>query len=244
MPSCREIDWLIQLDVDGEIGVTERQSLHEHVKTCASCRIQWEEMVSLVQSLEEIGNEERMQKRRTLLLPVKWGAVLAAVTLLLLISPVRSVPSPSSPAMVLTAKPSQQMFEMVVLATQTEELHIPDDENIRVIRPRDEAPPLPRTAWIYPSAVPFLQNEDPSWLKKVNQFIFVKVPDMDTLNKLLTTVGIPLHPDQLRISDLRFPTSVILKTGRHPRIETFQFPDNKQAVSRWFHKIATQASLP
>jgi hypothetical protein len=242
MPSCKEIDLLIQLYVDGEIGANERQTLREHLETCASCRSQWEEMVSLVRNLEEIGNEERMRKRQTLLLPVKWTAVCASITLFFLILPVHSVPS-SSPSLGLTSMQSQQMFETVVLATQAEKLHIPNDEYIQVIQPKDESPPLSQIAWIYPSAVPFLQNGDQSWLKKVNQFIFVKVPDMDTLNTLLATVGIHLHPDQLGISDLRFPTSVILKTGNHPQIETFQFPDNEQAVSRWFQKIATQATL-
>ncbi|MBA4492827.1 zf-HC2 domain-containing protein [Paenactinomyces guangxiensis] len=248
MSSCREIDPLIQLFVDGEINFRERQILGEHIKVCSSCREQLNEMIVLVQGLEEIGVKERRRQKQLFLQPVKWAALCTSIILLAFVSPVHSVPSSNKPLHETETagkdQPQEMLAMMTVLATQGEKLHIPDDEYIHVVQPRQiDSPPLSQTALIYPSAMPFFKHEQQPWLKKINQFVFVKVPDVRTLHTLLTTTGIRLEPDQLVEGQIEFPASMIIKTGENPQIETFQFPDNEQGISHWFNKMASQSAL-
>lgn len=246
IPSCREMDPLIQLFVDGEINESERQILQEHIKTCASCHAHLVEMIELVQNLEEVGYKERVRQQRILLLPMKWVMIYAGIALFILVSPVHTITN-THELQVADQSDLQQEIErlnMMVLATQSEKLHIPKNDYIQVVQPKQmNSSIMTHTALIYPSAMPLMQNGQQPWLNKIHQFVFVKVPDLDTYLTLLDTVGVPHEKSELKGQKLDFPTSIIIKTGEQPHIETFQFPENEKGVMMWFDKLATQSTI-
>jgi hypothetical protein len=243
MSSCKEIDPLIQLFVDGEIEESEQTLLFKHIQTCSSCREQFEEMITLVRGLEEIGYDERQRLRRMVLQPVKWAVVTASIALFILISP-QGGEQTKEISMIAQEDSTHHMLkkqmdvEMMVLATNAEKLHIPQDEHIQIVQPKQINQELTsQTALIYPSAMPFFENDQQPWLKKMQKVVLVKVPDVNTFHAFLTTAG--LHIDPAVLGRTQFPTSIIIKTGKNPQIETFHFPENEQGISHWFDQLTT-----
>lgn len=236
--SCRDMDRLIQLYVDQDIDEEEKERLRDHVSQCDSCRQSLQEMVALVHSLEEI--RRSMEPRRPAVILnhfIKWAAVYTAIAFL-----VYFVPQMEQHKMEEYGTESMHVHSTVtVLATGAEKLHIPDSDYIQVMRPRNLGQELDiDTALVYPSAVPSLLEDEQDWYKRIKRFVFVKVPDPDTLKYLLLSAG--FSKEELLDKEWkrdRFPTSVILTTGKQYQLETFTFPDNEKNISRWFDQLAT-----
>lgn len=249
MSSCKDMDRLIQLYVDQEIEEADRKRLGEHVAECNICRNDLQEMINLVESLEEIRKYRTPSKSVALANQlIKWAAVCTSIAFLVAFFPGmtqhRSVPISK---MANGADPGEDVVakthHLTVLATQAEKLHIPESDYVQVIRPKNAIKGAQlETALVYPSALPFILDGKPDWFKEVKRFVFVRVPDDKTMGMILAASG--LTPEKKDWEKNRFPLSVILVTGKNPRMETFTFPDNKQKISRWFDRMAATPVVP
>lgn len=248
MSSCKEMDRLIQLYVDQEIEEADRHRLKDHVAECKVCRHNLEEMIDLVQSLEGIRNHDRKPSKAVTLLNhlIKWMAVYTAIAFLVAFAPGmmqhRNVQITELASRAGDPGDGTGIHHVMVLATQGEKLHIPKNDYIQVIRPRNVKENAGfETALVYPSALPFVLDGKPDWFKEVKRFVFVRVPDDKTMEMILTSSGLTL--DRSAWEEKRFPMSVILTTGNNPHLETFTFPDDKQNISRWFDKMAATPTI-
>ena len=80
---------------------------------------------------------------------------------------------------------------LTVLATQAEELHIPESDYVQVIRPKNAIKGAQlETALVYPSALPFILDGKPDWFKEVKRFVFVRVPDDKTMGMIFGRLGV------------------------------------------------------
>ncbi|SDX47476.1 Putative zinc-finger [Marininema mesophilum] len=248
--SCKDMDRLIQLYVDQEINEQERQELQHHVAGCESCLSSLTEMITLVSSLEEIRQHESWSRPVPFVnYIIKWMAVYTVIILFVTSGPSLlthrndTLDQDSS----LENKVTPQT-RVTVLATQKENLHIPERENIEVVSPQPRSQSINitgQTAWIYPSAMPFLTEEEQGWVKNMKRLVLVHVPDPETLHQLFTSVGISTKGIEARdfFKKTSFPTSVILTTGKRPRWKTFRFPGSKQKVIHWFDKLASTPTI-
>lgn len=245
--SCKDMDRLIQLYVDREIGEEEHQRLKEHVQGCHSCRRNLQEMITLVQSLEEIRNHREKPSPTVTAFnhAIKWTAVYTAIAFLVAFVPgmmqhrnAQMNEMAGAPTLPSTNGPQQLM----VLATQAEQVHIPESDYIRVIRPRkvSEGSRMD-TALIYPSAMPLFKQGKPDWLKRVRRCVFVQVPDYETLQMILKNSGLSLDR---KVNPSNFPVSLILTTGKKPTLKLFSFPRNEKKISHWFEEIAATPAAP
>ncbi|PTX55193.1 anti-sigma factor RsiW [Melghirimyces profundicolus] len=245
MSSCKDMDRLIQLYVDQEIDEADHRRLKEHVAECDDCRSHLQEMIALVHSLEEIRKHaERPSKPVTMAnYAIKWAAVYTAIAFLVAFVPgilqhrntqVNEMASSTAPAAATHQK-------MMVLATQAEKLHIPENDYVNIISPSRLTGELEgETALVYPSAMPFFLEKS-AWFQEIKRFVFVRVPDDKTLATILTASG--LSPDQSHLKKLSFPMSVILTKGKKTRFETFSFPENEKKISHWYDQIATTPAI-
>ncbi|PTM59965.1 anti-sigma factor family protein [Desmospora activa] len=257
--SCKDMDRLIQLYLDQEIEETDLQRLWEHVQTCDSCRQSLREMIALVQTLEGIRSKREDSRIVRMNQLVKWMAVATSIVFIIVFSPPlqshyqsESDIAGRSPEPIATHAAEElpvESAEMMVLATGSESLPIPENDYIRVIRPRDDEEGLEDdelqadTAWIYPSALPFVLQNQIDWHEQLKRLVFIGVPDSDTLHTLLAAVG--FSPSiQEELEEPSFPTSVILTTGQNPQLETFTFPEKESSISHWFEKMATTPAIP
>ncbi|OYD09005.1 zf-HC2 domain-containing protein [Paludifilum halophilum] len=253
MSSCRDMDRLIQLYVDQEIDKADLARLREHVDHCGSCRQSLQEMIALVHSLEEIRRHEHSRRPATVFNHmVKWAAVYTAIAFMVYFVPQLQQHQSGSmngqtAEQVPVAGPEQSVSRstVMVLATSSEKLHIPENDYVQVIRPRHMEGDLNyETAMVYPSAIPTLMKDRQGWVKRIKRFVFIRVPDGDTMEELLHSAG--FSRDQYRDHDFTedtFPISVILTTGDQPQVETFTFPDNEQNISQWFDNLAAPSTL-
>lgn len=243
MSSCREIESLIQLYLDGELSEKESEIVKDHIKSCPQCHQYVHEMIFLFQSLDEIGLEERIRQRRLFMVPIKWIAVCMSVSFFLLLSPIQSKPAGESlpfTSVEMVEEEKTKLWDILVLATTSEKLHIPKNESVQVVQPMELDTSLETdTAWVYPSAMPFFQKGDQSWISQINRLILVKVPDRETFQTFLLNTGIQMESDQW-VDGENFPVSIIIQKGDQPQIETFQFPDNESGVTTYFEKLAAQ----
>lgn len=246
MSSCKDMDRLIQLYVDREIEEADCIRLGKHVAECETCRNDLQEMIALVQSLEEIRNHRAPSKSVAWVNQlIKWAAVCTSIAFLMAFFPGmtqhRSTPI-SKMANGAGEDVAAKTHHLTVLATQAEKLHIPKNDYVQVIRPRNALREAQlETALVYPSALPVILDGKPDWFKEVKRFVFVRVPDDKTMGMILAASG--LSSEQSDWEKSHFPLSVILVTGKNPRMETFTFPDNKQKISRWFDQMAATPAI-
>jgi hypothetical protein len=253
--SCKNMDRLIQLYLDQEIDEADLQCLREHIQVCDSCRQSLQEMIALVQTLEEIRGSQEKSRLTAINQMIKWMAVATSIVFIVMFAPPLQSHNQTgidvagtSPEPIATHEAEELPVEsqVMVLATGSESLPIPDNEYIRVIRPQEEDGGMmdpafqADTAWVYPSAIPFVLQGNMEWQKELKRLVFVSVPDSDTLNTLLASMGLSFTIKE----DPSFPTSVILTTGKDPQLETFTFPENERNISRWFDKLAATPAIP
>lgn len=242
--SCRDYDHYIQLYVDQEISEADRRKLLEHTRTCPSCRRELKEMVTLVTSMEDVRQE--MDSRTPVLFRglFKWMAVCSvAVSIAFVAIPLFSqhtTTSEGEPSPVV--QPMQH--SVMVLAGQDESLFIPNDQFVHIIRPGklQEQGFKSEAALVYPSAIPYFVEKDRTWSDYTQRFVFVRVPDEQTLLTLLTYAGAKV--DQLTgITNLEYPTSFMISLGEVPEYEAFTFPEEKQALRDLLDKITSKATI-
>lgn len=222
--------------------------MKEHVAQCNICRHNLQEMIDLVQCLEEIRNHEQKPSKAVTLLNhlIKWAAVYTAILFLVAFVPGmlqhRNVQITELANKAGEPGGETGIHDVMVLATQGEKLHIPENDYVQVIRPRNFKGAVGfETALVYPSALSSVLEGKSDWFKGVKRFVFVRVPDDKTMEMILTTSGHTL--DRTDWEQNRFPMSVILTTGENPRLEIFTFPDDKQKISRWFDKMAATPAI-
>ncbi|WP_131924424.1 anti-sigma factor family protein [Hazenella coriacea] len=245
MSSCKETEPLIQLLLDGELNEIETKRVKDHINSCMKCRKQAQEMILLFHSLDEIGMEERIRQRRLFMIPAKWIAVCMSVSFLLLLSPIESKQAEEESLPLTSVKQigqeNSKLWDMLVLATTSEKLHIPKNDSLQVVQPMELDTSLQTdTAWVYPSAMPFFQKGDQSWMNRINRLILVKVPDHETFQTFLSSTGIQMESEEWGDRELNFPVSIIIQKGDQTHFETFHFPDNESGVTTYFEKFAAQ----
>lgn len=249
MSSCKDMDRLIQLYVDQEIEEADRIRLREHVAECETCRNDLQEMIDLVQSLEEIRNHRAPSESVVWVNQlIKWAAVCTSIAFLMVFFPGMSQHRSTSISKMAAGTGGgegeviEKPHHLTVFATQGEKLHIPENDYVQVIPPKNVLKEAPlETALVYPSALPFILDGKPDWFKEVKRFVFVRVPDDKTMGMILAASG--LSPEKNRWEKTHFPLSVILVTGKNPRMKTFTFPDNEQKISRWFDRMAATPAV-
>ncbi|MCS1350109.1 anti-sigma factor [Mechercharimyces sp. CAU 1602] len=255
MMSCREIEPLIQRYVDQEISKQEYKKLKAHVDECAECKQDLQEMIELVHTLEEIRIDRQHKERASFNGFPKWAVVCASMMMVVYFFPpyMESSIQPSADqnatsVTLSTAQTSQSgvvkmpetgQDQVMVLAKQSEELHIPAVDSIRVVQSltsRDSGQ-MSEVAWVYPSAVPLVIEEQAAWQNNVKRVVFVRIPDRTTLLALLGLVGMEIDDEKEKLERLTYPTSVIVTTGEQPEWKTFRFPEDNKEVLHWFHKL-------
>lgn len=244
MSSCKEIEHLIQLYLDTEISEDDSMKLKEHLAYCPSCRADFQEMMMIVKSLDKIRVEERLSSWRPLLLSLKWTLVISTMIIFYSISSTHEpfgLPETTRHQDTQNeqiAKNLNPSAYVTVLTTKAEKLHIPDSRYIQVLQPKQLNSGInAQTAWIYPSAIPFFLEEQGTWFEKVDQFVFVKVPDIETFRELLSALDIRSGMDEIITDNIRFPASFIIKTGNNPQIESIDFYKHKQSLIQGFSKL-------
>mgnify|MGYP001172731891 CR=1 FL=1 len=232
--SCRDYERYIQLYVDQEINEEDRRKLLEHTRSCPDCRRELKEMVALVSSMEDARQEMRTGTPLLFRGFFKWVAVCTvAVSFAYLAIPFTQKSGSENPA-----QPMQH--SLMVLAGQEESLHIPQDESVHVVHPgrwSDEGFTSEATL-VYPSAVSFFLEKERSWSEYTKRFVFIRVPDEQTLVTLLTYAGAKV--EQLTgLANIQYPTSVMITLEESPEYETFTFPEEETDVSALFERISS-----
>lgn len=239
--SCRDMDQLIQLYVDQEIGEADRMRLKSHVAECADCKRDLQDMIALVDTLENIRIKARAPYSAGGLSLVRWVAVGISIFMLAYIpyhgehdqSPVSSL-SVSSISVAQNGDEETVDPEYTILATSADTVHIPHRDTVRVLTP-DQWPARisSATALVYPGALRFLIDQTGSdWFRQVDRLILIKVPDADTLRMLLKRVG--EEWDETTDHDtVQFPTSVVITPGERPKVQFFSSPAQDQDILQW-----------
>lgn len=232
--SCRDFDRYIQLYVDQEISEPDRRLLLEHTRTCQACRLELLEMVTLVSSFEDVREEVRPSPAPYFHVFFKWVAVCTAVFTVIYFVP-------WSPLFLRkeggsTAQPVQH--SVMVLAAQEERLPIPSNDAVRVVHPGKlgKEPFQSEATLVYPSALSYLLESKDVWEARGKQFVFVHVPDEQTLFNLLTYAG--FKGDRLsELENITYPISVKVTIGEQFEYETFTFPESRQDIVDWFQEL-------
>ncbi|MGA9174728.1 MAG: zf-HC2 domain-containing protein [Thermoactinomyces sp.] len=241
--TCREIETLIQLYADGEIQDREMKELQEHVKGCPYCRQLFFDMVDLVTSLEKLGREERGKQRRILFQPLKWTTVIVVVALFAFIS---SFHTKSQSPQIIPAEDEQEAEAasgLLVFATRDKQFVTGD--GIPFMDGPEQVPiaAVSEPAAIYPSEPSIFFKKRPSWIRKVNRFIFIKVRDSHTFYRLLREAGIPTKTEYLEDLPVHFPASFVITTGEQPKIEMIDDPEAEPETPNWFHRLTSQTLI-
>lgn len=239
--SCRDMDQLIQLYVDREIGEADRMRLKAHVAECADCKRNLQDMIALVDTLENIRLKARSPHPAGRFSLVRWVALGISIFLLAYIpyrgehgqTPVSSL-SVSSISVAQNDNGEAIHPEYTILATSDETVRIPHRNTVRILTP-DQWPAriTSATALVYPGALRFLLEQAGSdWYRQVNRLILVKVPDADTLQTLLKRVG-EEWDEAMDTDNVQFPTSVVITQGKRPHVQFFSSPAQNQDVLQW-----------
>jgi hypothetical protein len=235
--SCKEMENLIQLYADGEIKENEMKALDEHVRSCPSCRRQLLEIMDLVTSLDLLGREERHKRRRSLLHPAKWTAVMVAIALFYFASPFHS-PSLSPRTLAETPVPDSRS-DLLLIAKRGDTSRAPDVMQMRLVRPIASSKSAQSESAIYDQRMFFLPDEQQRcWMRKMNRYVLIRATDPRSLQRLLKRAGVQLDPTLLGESSIRFPSSFVITTGENPQIETVRYPDSGQGMRKWFGQLA------
>lgn len=249
--SCRDMDQLIQLYVDQEISEADRDRLLTHVAECSPCKQDLQDMTELVHALEKIGNSVQAKKLLMRKKILRWSVLVAATVIITFLTPLDRTETEEMP-LIETSSTSggtaeevpdspEKRIEVMVFATQAEKLHIPQRDSIQVVPPLTwEQGIKTDTALVYPSAFPDLLQGEHSWQQKIRRLVFVKVPDDQTFRTLLSVMGLG---SEMSLSDIAFPTSVIIILDKEPKLKTFMFPENEQEISNWFDRVTSDQPL-
>lgn len=243
--SCRDYDRYIQLYVDQEINETDRRKLLEHTRSCPSCRRELKEMVALVSSMEDIRQDIRPATPIFFKGFFKWVAVCSvAVSFVYIAMPLaqfaffnKSGRDPVQPV-------QSVQHSVMVLASQEEPLYIPNDDSVQVINPGklSEEGFKSEATLVYPSAISYFLEKNRAWNEYTERFVFIRVPDEKTLLTLLKYAGAKV--DQLSgLTNLEYPTSVMISLEDSPHYETFTFPEKQRDVSNLLKKITSEATI-
>lgn len=241
--SCRDYDHYIQLYVDQEISEADRRKLLEHTRTCSACRRELQEMVTLVTSMEDVRQEMRAGTPVLFRGFFKWMAVCSvAVSFAFVLIPLFSQKTNTSEGDLSPAQPMQH--SVMVLAAQEESLFIPNDQFVHVIHPGNlqEEGFKSEATIVYPSAVSYFTEKNRTWSDYTQRFVFIRVPDEQTLLTLLSYAGAKI--EQLTgITNLDYPTSIMINLGDVPEYEVFTFPEEKQDMRDLLDKITSKATI-
>lgn len=241
--SCRDYDHYIQLYVDQEISESDRRKLLEHTRTCTECRRELKEMVALVSSMEDVRQDIRTGAPVMFRGFFKWVAVCTvAVSFAYLVIPLsqhnlftRSTGDP-------TAQPLQH--SIMVLAAQEEPMTIPNDETVQIIHPGklSEEGFKSEATLVYPSAVSYFLEKDRTWSDYTDRFVFIHVPDEQTLVNLLTYAGAKV--DRISgLTKLEYPTSVMVSLEEGVEYEPITFPDKRRDIRDFLDSITSHATV-
>ncbi|MGA8944049.1 MAG: anti-sigma factor [Thermoactinomyces sp.] len=227
---CKEMEFLIQLYVDGEIKKDELQRLERHLNECRQCRDELDQLVQLVNSLEQLGERERELIKSRLLNWVKRTVVIASILLFSFTSPLHTNPKP--------IYSGEKVVEgrLTVLATGQETVYIPEHKIIQCLKPNHWTSSISGTALIYPCAVPAFIKRKHS-LNKTNRIIFVRVSDPVALKGLFSTIG--LSRENVK-KTVEFPVSVMVKLSSKPEVSVFKFTKTEEGVRRWYENWTNQ----
>ncbi|WP_054948723.1 anti-sigma factor [Numidum massiliense] len=246
--TCRDVDRYIQLYVDQEISEAERRHLLEHTRTCPECRSELREMVALVSSLEDIRQDIRPETPVFLRGFLKWVAVCTVVVSFATVFPLTKFFF-SGRGNDTATQPMQHA--VTVLAAQGEQLHIPSGDYVHVVRPSklekgdlhalDREGAKMEAALVYPSAMPYFMKEKREWSDLASRFVFVAVPDEQTLMSLLAYIGAKIDKSAA-LTDVTYPTSVMVDFDEQLEYETFQFPESKRDIADWFENLSAPVS--
>ncbi len=248
--SCRDMDQLIQLYVDQEIGEEDHERLRMHVAECSSCKKNLQDMIELVHALEEIGTSVQVKHTAIKRGVRRWSVLVATLFIITFFAPFdgpmrEEASDPPKPPIETSTNGVQDSLdkdiEVMVFATQAEKLHIPKRDSIQVVPPLSLIEGVKTdTALVYPSALQDLLQSDYSWQQKIRRLVFVKIPDDQTLRTLLSATG--LGSDQ-GFGDVAFPISVMITWDKEPKLKTFTFPENEQEISNWFDRVTSDQPL-
>ncbi len=233
--NCEEMEFLIQLYVDGEIKNDDRQKLEKHLNECRKCRGELVKLELLVDSLEQLGERERELIRNKLLNWVKWAVVIASILLFSFTSPLHTNP------VSLHSDESKRNatvvdWRLTVLATDQEAAAIPEHKIIQRMEPNHWSGSISGAALIYPGAVPaFIKRKHT--LKKTDHIVFVRVPDPVTLQGLFEAIG--LSEENVK-KTVEFPVSVMVKQSSKPEITIFKFPRTEEGIQKWYENWTNQ----
>lgn len=241
--SCRDYDHYIQLYVDQEISESDRRKLLEHTRTCSACRRELKEMVALVTSMEDVRHDLRSGTPAMFRGFFKWVAVCTvAVSFAYLVIPLSQHSLFTRSNSNSAVQPMQH--SVMVLAAQEEPLLIPNDKSVQVIHPgklREQGFKSEATL-VYPSAVSYFVEKNRAWNEYTKRFVFIRVPDEQTLVTLLTYAGAKV--DQLTgLTNLEYPTSVMVSLEGGPEYEAFTFPEEKRDMRDLLQKITNKATI-
>lgn len=238
---CRDYERYIQLYVDQEISEADRRKLLEHTRSCRACRHELKEMVALVSSMEDVRRDIRSRTPLPFRGFFKWVAVCTvAVSFAYL-----SIPFTQHSFFGKRSEDPTQPLQhsIMVLAGQEESLPIPEDEFVRVVRPskwngeefKSEA------TLVYPSAISFFVEKQRAWNEYSKRFVFVRVPDKETLITLLTYTGAQVDPLPDFVNT-EYPTSIMVTLTDDPQFEIISFPEEKRDIASWFERLSSDSS--
>lgn len=232
---CKEMEFLIQLYVDGEIKKEDQQRLERHLHECQKCRDEFVKLEQLVDSLEQLGERERELIRSRLLNWVKWAVVIASIVLISFTSPFHT-----NPVSLNSGENERNItgvdWRLTVLATNNEMIYIPEVEIIQHLEPKHWSGSISGVALIYPGAIPAFIKRKHS-LKKTDHIVFVRVPDHATLKGLFDAIG--LSREDIK-NTVDFPVSVMVKLSSKPEVTMFKFPGTEEGVQKWYENWTNQ----
>lgn len=232
---CKEMEFLIQLYVDGEIKKEDQQRLEGHLNECQKCRGEFFKLEQLVNSLEQLGERERELIRSRLLNWVKRAVIITSIVLISFTSPFHTNP------VSLNSNENERNvtgvdWRLTVLATNKETLYIPEYEIIQRLEPNHWSGSISGTALIYPGAIPAFIKRKHS-LKKTDHLVFVRVPDHTTLKGVFDAIG--LSKENIK-KTVDFPVSVMVKLSSEPEVTIFNFPKTEEGVQKWYENWTNQ----
>lgn len=233
--NCKEMEFLIQYYVDGEIKKDDQRKLERHLNECQKCRGELVKLEQLVNSLEQLGERERELIRGRLLNWAKRAVVIASILVFSF-----AFPFHTNPVSLYSDENERNItgtdWRLTVLATNKEAANIPEHEIIQRLEPKHWSGSISGAALIYPGAVSTFIKRKHS-LKKADHIVFVRVPDLQTLQGLFDTIGI--SGDKVK-KTVEFPASVMVKLSSNPEITIFKFPRTEEGVRKWYENWANQ----
>ncbi|MBA4601473.1 anti-sigma factor family protein [Thermoactinomyces mirandus] len=181
---CKEMEFLIQLYVDGEMKRDDRQRLEKHLNECKRCRDELVKLEQLVSSLEQLGERERLLARSRLLKMVKWAVVIASIILFFFASPFHANLLPPLQPDQNERKMTGVDWRLKALTKNNEASYILQSHIIQHFEPKQWSgviSGISGTAFIYPGAVPVFIKRASVMVKQLSrpEIIIFRIPNTD-----------------------------------------------------------------